>query len=118
MTPKPKPGHEAPRFELKDQSDETIPLSDFRGRRLLVYFYPCANTPGCTKQACSVRDSLPDLSAAGIAAVGISPDPLGRQKKFDDRHELGFPLLCDEDDAVAEAYGVLAEKSMMGKKYM
>ena len=111
-------GDKAPSFELNDQNGQMVRLSDFQGRKLLVYFYPRASTPGCTKQACSVRDSLPDLSAAGMAAVGISPDPPTRQKKFDEKYELGFPLLCDEDHAVAETYGVWAEKSMLGKKYM
>ena len=113
-----KPGDRAPDFELKDQNGKTVRLSDFQGRRLLLYFYPRASTPGCTIQACSVRDSLLDLDESGMAAVGISPDPPNRQKRFDEKHGLGFPLLCDEDHAVAKAYGVWGEKSMLGKKFM
>ena len=113
-----KPGDRAPDFELKDQTGKTVRLSDFQGRRLLLYFYPKASTPGCTIQACSVRDSLSDLDESGMAVVGISPDPPNRQKRFDEKHGLGFPLLCDEDRAVAEAYGVWGEKSMLGKKFM
>ena len=113
-----KPGDRAPDFELEDQDGKTVRLSDFKGRRLLLYFYPRASTPGCTIQACSVRDSLAGLDESGMAAVGISPDPPSRQKRFDEKHSLGFPLLCDEDHAVAEAYGVWGEKLMVGKKFM
>ena len=111
------PGSKAPSFQLKDQAANTVKLSDFKGRRLLVYFYPKANTSGCTTQACSVRDALPDLSQAGVAAVGISPDGPSAQAKFDEKNKLGFPLLCDEDHATASAYGAWGEKSMYGKKY-
>jgi len=111
------PGSKAPAFRLKNQQGKTVKLSDFKGRRLLVYFYPKANTSGCTTQACAVRDALPDLSKAGVAAVGISPDGPSAQAKFDEKYGLGFPLLCDEDHAVAEAYGAWGEKSMYGKKY-
>ena len=111
------PGSKAPAFSLKDQTGKTVKLSDFKGRHLLVYFYPKANTPGCTTQACSVRDAQTDLSNANVAAVGISPDGPTAQKKFDEKNNLGFPLLCDEDHATAEAYGAWGEKSMYGKKY-
>jgi peroxiredoxin Q/BCP len=118
MMAKLKPGDKAPDFELKDQDGNTKRLSDFKGRKLLLYFYPRANTPGCTKQACSVRDSLASMRDSGMVAVGISPDPPGRQKKFDDKYDLGFPLLCDEDRTVADAYGVWDKKSMLGKTFM
>jgi len=111
-------GAKAPAFALPDQRGKTVKLSDFKGQKLLLYFYPKADTPGCTKQACSVRDAHDDLAAAATAAVGISPDPPAKQGKFDAKHSLGFPLLADEDHKVADAYGVWGEKSMYGKKYM
>jgi peroxiredoxin Q/BCP len=112
-----KPGDIAPQFELEDQNGRKVKLSDFKGRKLLLYFYPKANTPGCTTQACSVRDARGDLDPMGVAAVGISPDTPRQQKKFDEKYGLGFPLLSDADHAVADAYGVWGEKSMYGKKY-
>ncbi len=112
-----KPGDVAPNFELEDQNGRKVKLSDFQGRKLLLYFYPKANTPGCTTQACSVRDARGDLDPLGVTAVGISPDAPGPQKKFDEKYGLGFPLLSDTDHAVADAYGVWGEKSMYGKKY-
>ena len=112
-----KAGDKAPDFALINQSGEEIKLSDFKGRKVLVYFYPKADTSGCTKQACSVRDANPDLSALGIAALGISPDKPTKQKQFDDKYALGFPLLSDPDHEVAKAYGAWGEKSMYGKKY-
>jgi peroxiredoxin Q/BCP len=113
-----KKGAKAPAFSLADQSGNRVSLADFKGRKLLVYFYPKADTPGCTKQSCSVRDALPDLSSLGVAAVGISPDATKAQARFDEKFKLGFPLLADEDHAVAEAYGAWGEKSMYGKTYM
>lgn len=113
-----KPGDPAPAFELPDQSGRLVRLEDYRGRKLLVYFYPKAGTPGCTTQSCSVRDNLGNLEALGAAAVGISPDAPKAQTKFDARYGLGFPLLSDPDHATAEAFGVWGEKSMYGKKYM
>ncbi|MFC1538493.1 thioredoxin-dependent thiol peroxidase [Candidatus Latescibacterota bacterium] len=115
--PKLNPGDTAPKFELKDQNGSTVTLSDFAGQKLLIYFYPKADTPGCTKQACSVRDARPELEKLDIAALGISPDAPDKQKKFDGKYGLGFPLLSDTDHAVAEAYGAWGEKSMYGKKY-
>ena len=110
------PGDPAPPFALVDQAGRTVALSDFAGRRVLVYFYPKADTPGCTTQACALRDIA---DAVGDTAIlGISPDRPSRQARFDDKYGLGFPLLADEDHAVADAYGVWGEKSMYGKKYM
>jgi peroxiredoxin Q/BCP len=110
-------GDKAPAFALKDQYGKRISLSDFKGRKLLIYFYPKADTPGCTKQACSVRDAAQDLKKDNIAAVGISPDEPGKQKKFDDKYGLGFPLLSDPDHKAARAYGAWGKKSMYGKTY-
>jgi peroxiredoxin Q/BCP len=111
-------GKKAPEFALEDQDGNTVRLADYRGKRLLLYFYPKANTPGCTTQACSIRDASADLTGKGVAAVGISPDAPKAQKKFDDKYGLSFPLLSDADHKVAEAYGAWGEKSMYGKKYM
>jgi len=112
-----KAGTRAPLFELLDQQDKKVKLSDFKGKKLLIYFYPKADTPGCTIQACSVRDAMQELRGLGIAAVGISPDEPQQQQNFDDRYDLGFPLLSDADHAVAKAYGAWGKKSMYGKKY-
>lgn len=112
-----KTGTKAPDFALSDQSGKTVRLSDFRGSIVLVYFYPKADTPGCTTQACCLRDAVPDFTKSGVAICGISPDSPEVQKKFADKYELNFPLLSDEDHAVAEAYGAWGEKSMYGKKY-
>ena len=109
-------GDKAPAITLKDQSGGTVKLSDFKGRKLLVYFYPRADTPGCTTQACGLRDILGQIG--DTAVVGISPDPPARQAKFDSKYGLGFPLLADEDHKVAEAYGVWREKTNYGRKYM
>jgi peroxiredoxin Q/BCP len=111
-----EPGDKAPDFALLDQDGTTVKLSDFSGRKILVYFYPKADTPGCTAQACGLRDVRADVGATAI--VGISPDKPAKQKRFDDKYGLGFPLLADEDHAVAEAYGVWGERSMYGKTYM
>jgi len=113
-----KPGDRAPGFSLEDQHGKTVNLTDFKGKKLLVYFYPKADTPGCTTQSCAVRDALPEFDRLGIDAVGISPDKPGAQAKFDDKYGLGFPLLADTDHAVAESYGVWGEKTNYGKTYM
>ena len=113
-----KPGDKAPTFTLLDQSGTKVKLGDLKGRKVLVYFYPKADTPGCTTQACGLRDVMPDLTKSDVAVLGISPDPPAKQAKFDEKYGLGFPLLADEDHAVAEAYGAWGEKSMYGKKYM
>jgi peroxiredoxin Q/BCP len=109
-------GDKAPTFTLVDQSGEKVKLADFKGRKVLMYFYPKADTPGCTTQACGLRDVLGDIG--DTAVLGVSPDPPAKQAKFDQKYGLGFPLLADEDHSVAEAYAVWAEKSMYGRKYM
>ena len=111
-----KIGDKAPTFNLPDQAGEQVRLSGFKGRKVLIFFYPKALTSGCTTQACGLRDVLGEIG--DTAVVGISPDPPGLQAKFDQKHGLGYPLLADEDHAVADAYGVWAEKSMYGRKYM
>lgn len=113
-----EPGDKAPDFTLLDQHGEPFSLSGSlaqRGSRHLIYFYPKADTPGCTAQSCGLRDAAGEVGDTVI--VGVSPDPPRRQAKFDQKYGLGFPLLADEDHAVAEAYGVWAEKSMYGRKY-
>ena len=110
-------GDTAPDFELPDQDGNPTKLSDLRGRRVVLYFYPKADTPGCTTQACGIRDRASDYEQAGAAVVGVSPDPVKRVKKFHDKQSLNFTLLADEDHAVTEQYGVWVEKSMYGKKY-
>jgi peroxiredoxin Q/BCP len=112
-----KKGDKAPSFQLVDQNEKKVKLTDYKQGKLLLYFYPKANTGGCTKQAISVSDARKGLSKLGVAVVGISPDTPQVQKKFDDKHTLGFPLLSDPDHKVAEAYGVWGEKSMYGKKF-
>lgn len=112
-----KAGDKAPDFSLTDQNGDTVKLSQFKGGKLLVYFYPKADTSGCVKQACSVRDAAPDFSGLNVAAVGISPDKPDKQKKFDEKYSLGFPLLSDVDNAVAKAFGAWGEKKMYGKTY-
>ena len=113
-----QPGEQAPDFELPDQDGNPVRLSDLRGSTVVLYFYPKADTPGCTTQACGVRDHLPDYTKAGVTVLGVSPDPVKRVKKFHDGQGLNFTLLADEDHAVCEAYGVWVEKSMYGRKYM
>ena len=113
-----EPGETAPDFSLQNQDGETVRLSDLRGRNVVLYFYPRADTPGCTTQACGVRDRSADYEAADAVVLGVSPDPPSKLRKFADKHGLAFTLLADEDHAVAGAYGVWVEKSMYGRKYM
>jgi thioredoxin-dependent peroxiredoxin len=108
-------GDKAPSFSLKDQNGTTVSLSDFKGRKVLIYFYPKADTPGCTRQSICVRDAAAELAQAGAAVVGISPDQPKKQKRFDQKHGLGFPLLSDPDHRIAQAYGAWGEKSLYGK---
>ncbi len=112
------PGQKAPGFSLKDQNGSTVTLSDFKGRKVLLYFYPRADTPGCTTQSCAVRDARQDMKKLNVDVLGISPDTPEEQKKFDVKFSLGFPLLADTDHAVAEAYGVWGEKTNYGKTSM
>jgi peroxiredoxin Q/BCP len=111
-------GDLAPDFTLPDQRGETVSLSSLRGKTVVLYFYPKADTPGCTTQACGVRDHRVDYDRAGAIVLGVSPDPVKKVKAFDDKYGLAFPLLADADHSVAEAYGVWGEKSMYGRKYM
>jgi thioredoxin-dependent peroxiredoxin len=113
-----EPGDAAPDFTLPDQHGDPVKLSDLRGQKVVVYFYPKADTPGCTIQACGIRDHRADYDAAGAVVLGVSPDPVKNVAKFDDKFDLGFTLLADEDHSVAERYGVWVEKSMYGRKFM
>jgi peroxiredoxin Q/BCP len=114
----PEAGDLAPDFTLPDQNGKPVRLSELRGQTVVLYFYPKADTPGCTIQACGVRDHHTDYQGADAVVLGVSPDPVKAVSKFDQKYGLGFPLLADSDHAVAEAYGVWAEKSMYGRKYM
>jgi peroxiredoxin Q/BCP len=110
-------GAKAPSFSLRDQNGDVVKLKDFEGKKVLVYFYPRAMTPGCTVQACGLRDSQRELKRRGLVVLGISPDPVARLKKFEDKHQLNFKLLSDEDHAVADKFGVWGPKSFMGRKF-
>jgi peroxiredoxin Q/BCP len=110
-------GEQAPDFELSDQNGDTVRLSALRGRPVVLYFYPKADTPGCTTQACGVRDRRADYQAAGARVLGVSPDPVAAVSKFAGKYDLGFTLLADPDHAVCDAYGVWVEKSMYGRTY-
>jgi peroxiredoxin Q/BCP len=111
-------GDLAPDFTLPDQDGHPVSLSGLRGKTVVLYFYPKADTPGCTTQACGVRDHRADYERADAVVLGVSPDPVKRIAKFADKYGLAFPLLADEDHSVAEAYGVWVEKSMYGRTYM
>jgi thioredoxin-dependent peroxiredoxin len=111
-------GDKAPDFELSDQNGNSVKLSDLEGQTVVLFFYPRADTPGCTTQACGVRDRGADYEAAGARVIGVSPDEVEAVKKFAGKFDLDFTLLADADHAVAERYGTWVEKSMYGKKYM
>ena len=110
-------GQAAPDFTLPDQDGEELTLSELRGQPVVLYFYPRADTPGCTAQACGVRDRGGDYEAAGARVIGVSPDSVEAVKKFAEKYDLDFTLLADADHAVAERYGTWVEKSMYGKRY-
>jgi peroxiredoxin Q/BCP len=113
-----KVGDKAPLFTLENQRGEKVRLSGFKGKSVVIYFYPKADTPGCTTQSCALRDASEDFAGLDAVVLGISPDAPSRLLKFDDKYSLGFELLADEDHSVAEAWGAWGEKSMYGKKYM
>jgi peroxiredoxin Q/BCP len=111
-------GDPAPPFALLDQHERTVRLEDFLGRRVLVYFYPEADTPGCTTQSCDLRDHRQDLTGLGVDVIGISPDAPAAQLAFDGKYDLGFPLLADEDHAVSTAWGTWRERERDGRAFM
>ncbi|GMU96948.1 MULTISPECIES: thioredoxin-dependent thiol peroxidase [Ignavibacterium] len=111
-------GKKAPDFTLPDQDGNKVKLSDFKGRYIVLYFYPKDDTPGCTKEACSFRDTFPEFNNVDAVILGVSPDSVSSHKKFAEKYKLPFRLLADEDKKVIEKYGVWKEKSMYGKKYM
>lgn len=111
-------GDKAPLFTLLDQQGEKVRLSSFKGRPVVVYFYPKADTPGCTTQSCALRDAEPELAGVDAVVIGISPDAPAKLQQFDEKYSLGFTLLSDEDHAVAEAWGAWGEKTLYGRKYM
>ena len=111
------PGDAAPDFSAPDQTGTTRTLSDFAGKKLVLYFYPKDDTPGCTAEACNLRDNYTRFQDEGYEILGVSPDPVKKHVKFIDKYDLPFPLLADEDHAVAEAYGVWGEKKFMGRTY-
>ncbi|MFM7617859.1 MAG: thioredoxin-dependent thiol peroxidase [Actinomycetes bacterium] len=111
-------GDRAPAFTLLDQRGEKVRLADFKGRPVVVYFYPKADTPGCTTQSCALRDAEADLAAIDAVVIGISPDAPAKLARFDEKYGLGFTLLADEDHRVAEAWGAWGEKTLYGRKYM
>lgn len=114
----PSLGQPAPSFITVNQRNETVNLADLKGKKVVLYFYPKAMTPGCTTQACALRDSIDEYTKRNIVVLGISPDPAARLQKFEDKHELNFDLLSDENHSIAESYGVWAMKKFMGKEYV
>lgn len=115
---KPKQGDKAPDFTAKDQNGKTVSLSDFKGKNVILYFYPKDDTPGCTAEACSFRDNYQSLLGKGFAVIGVSTDDEKSHKKFESKYSLPFPLIADPDKQIVESYGVWVEKNMYGKKYM
>ena len=113
-----KAGDKAPDFNSKDQNGEEVSLADFKGKTVILYFYPKDDTPGCTAEACDFRDNYQSLIAKGYEVIGVSTDDSKSHKKFETKYSLPFPLIADEDKSINEAYGVWAEKNMYGKKYM
>ena len=115
QTPRLEVGDKAPAFSLPDANGNTVSLADYKGRKVIVYFYPAASTPGCTKEACDFRDNLSELNDAGLDVVGISPDKPTKLAKFSDDQNLTFPLLSDPDRKVLTSWGAFGEKTMYGK---
>ena len=113
-----KEGSTAPAFKTKDANGETVSLKDLRGQKVVLYFYPKDDTPGCTKEACSFRDAFSQYKKKGIAVLGVSPDSEAKHQKFVTKYNLPFTLLADTDKSIAEAYGVWGEKKFMGRTYM
>ena len=113
-----KEGSTAPAFKTKNANGETVSLKDFRGQKVVLYFYPKDDTPGCTKEACSFRDAFSQFKKRGIAVLGVSPDSEASHKKFETKYKLPFTLLADTDRSIAETYGVWGEKKFMGRTYM
>jgi len=111
-------GDAAPDFEAETDREATVRLREYRGQKVVLYFYPKDNTSGCTRQACALRDEYPQIEAAGAVVLGVSPDGRNSHVKFRDKHDLPFTLLVDSDHAIADAYGAWGEKSMYGRKYM
>ncbi|MEX2281535.1 MAG: thioredoxin-dependent thiol peroxidase [Gemmatimonadota bacterium] len=118
MSDYPKEGQAAPDFELQSDRGSTVKLSDLRGKKVVLYFYPKDNTPGCTAQACDLRDRIQEFDARGALVFGLSPDDVKSHVKFRDKYSLPFPLLADVGHKVAEQYGVWVQKNMLGRKYM
>lgn len=113
-----KEGNKAPDFTGTDQNGNTVSLKDFKGSKVVLYFYPKDDTPGCTAQACNLRDNYSDLLKKGLKVIGVSTDSVKSHKKFETKYELPFPLIADEDKQIVEAYGVYGEKTFMGKTHM
>jgi thioredoxin-dependent peroxiredoxin len=113
-----QPGDKAPSFSAKDQNDQPVKLKDYRGKKLVLFFYPQDNTPTCTIQACNLRDNYLLLQQHGLQVLGVSPDPVASHKKFETRYQLPFPLLADPEKIIIDAYGVWGEKQLYGRKYM